>query len=383
MSNTIANRRPFIYCSFFTLSVLILISTGCNIDGGVQQKVPVSLTEQEIDRAMGSVPPEIGVSFSGINFLGSSLYVASNIGVFEVPDNDPQIKLFKWRSEDDVLSGPWMEKANHRLWFFHSGLAQFVTFDGRTWETIDLPMTETSRGSLHYGFSGLGNERDFWMQARTHAGWKWDDRTGKWSLISIPDIKCKDYLDGSDIYSCLASIAPTDKREFVVMHREFIGPTVDLRTTKATRPRPDRVFFLVGNKWNEVEPTNDHDFVVEKVVTAPNVAYLKSHYGPFFKLDAEGIRNIGSPGETSAFIATNEGRLIATVPRVGIFEFTEGWAKIFDCPYPPDFPVAFEYLAEKDGKLAFASVANISISGGTRSRLWISNDGALAEHRLP
>ncbi len=377
------SKRTAFSINLIAIGVLSLGLWGCGF-GDVARDKPYEVTGEDLDQAIQALPPDIGLLFSGVEFFGESLFVSSNVGVFEIAA-DGSLSLFKWNNYDDVLSGPWNDRSANRLWFRHEASADFATFDGREWRTIGLPMPEPTRGDLLHGFNGLTNKDGFWIQAASREGWRWNEESSEWRLISLPEVKCRDYYDGTDTYSCLASIAPTDSREFVIMHGEFISPSTDVRNSKADRPAPDRVFFREGMDWKEVERSDDPDFVTETVVTTPSTVYIRSHYGPYFRVDENGIQSIGSPGRGGAFTETSEGGLIVSVPRIGIFEYRDGWVKIYDCPYPPDYPVAFEYLAESNGKIAFAAVPDPSDTHGygAKSRLWTLIGKDLVERTIP
>lgn len=373
-------RRAF--CSTLICFVAVTLSaTGCGRDTEVpSHRYPLELVGSDIDDAIHSIPSKIGLSFSGVSFYRESLYVTSNVGVFEVK-NGKQVRLFKWFPKDDVVSGPWVDRSANRLWAFHAGLAKFLNFDGEGWQTIEFPIAEPSRGDLLFGYNGLTNKNGFWIQAQTYAGWEWHSESNSWSLIDIPKVRCRDYGDGTDTYSCLASIAPTDQNAFVIMHQEFIGPMADLKSSKAERPMPDRVFFKRGADWIEVKPTDDRDFVTKSVVTTPKYAYIQSHFGPFFRLDETGIQRIEPPGDVEAMAGTSESNLLVSVRNVGIFEYQSGWVKKFAAPYLPGYPVQFAYLTENSGRIALAVMLESGRRSpeGFRSRVWTSDGDKLAE----
>ena len=371
-----------------TLSVvaIALFAIGCgSVHQSVQSSRPRLIIGDEVKQSIDRVPSQIGLSISGLLFFNDDLYATSNGGLLRIAPNG-ELQLFSWSEYDDVVEGPWHDRSNNQFWVYHAGVSELYRFDGREWDAVKLPVEELSRGDSIYGFEGLSNARALWLQARTRSSWQWNAPTRDWSLIEVPDVPCMDYGDGKDTFSCLASVAPVENSLFVIMHRELIAPMSNLVESRAERPLPDRVFYKEGTMWREVSQTKDPDFVMKKVVTAGQYAYVHSQYGPIFRVNRNGIQNLGSPGEIGSMTITSSGALIVSVPHKGIFAFREGWTKLFDSPYPENYPVHFEHLAEQNGRIAYAAVPALSSfkkGEGFKAHIWVTEGNELIDVQIP
>lgn len=375
-------RREKLTLSLVTIALLAI---GCSVVSRSPQSTrPRLVTGDEVSQAIDRVPSEIGLSISGLLFFKGDLYATSNSGLLRIAQNGNR-HLLSWTEYDDVVEGPWFDRSNDQLWVYHAGVSQLYRFDGREWNAVKIPVEELSRGDSIYGFDGLSSVKGFWLQARTRSCWQWNSASHNWALIDVPEVPCMDYSDGNDTYSCLASVGPVGDSIFVIMHREFIGPMANLEDSRAKRPQPDRVFLREGSKWKEVSQTNDPDFVTKRLVTSDKYAYVQSHFGSVFRVDRDGVENLGSPGAIGSMTIASDGALIVSVPHKGIFEYRDGWLKLFDPPYPDNYPVQFEYLAEQSGRIAYSAVPALSSfkrGEGFRSQIWVTEGNELIDVQI-
>lgn len=378
--------RFIFWCVGFMAGMGIMLSiSACRYIDAVRGKpVPQTYEGRELAAAVGAIPSNIGLAFSGLSFYQGRLYVSSNIGVFKISDNEP-MQLLVWYPWNDVVSGPWVDRSRDRLWVLHDALDGFYIYDGVSWMPVDQP-TELNRGDRLTGYSGLSNQSNFWMQASTGV-WHWNKEGRNFEPLDLPPIICSDYPKEMGSSPCFASLAPTDRHEFVIMHTEHIDSLFSWVLTqpeRTPRPLPDRVFLRREGEWIEVSGTNDPSFISKRVVTTPSVAYVLAYDGTMFKIDENAIEKIEPPGQIEAMASTPSGNLIASVRHKGIFRYNDQWTKIFDCPYPQEFPIAFAYLAGDESRVALAAVPEQGerSKDTARAHLWVSKGERMVEIQI-
>lgn len=130
------------------------------------------------------LPSSAHFSFSGLAFFKGKLYVGSNLGLVEIVNGVPS-QLYQSQSSDDVLSGPWLDKADRLLWAVDDHTGELLRFDGNTWFRMPKPTPAKgyySRGDVLEGIRLLGNDQGFWM-ATGGTAWRWDALESKWLQV--------------------------------------------------------------------------------------------------------------------------------------------------------------------------------------------------------
>ena len=335
---------------------------------------------EEIQRRIRSLPADIPIVFSGLSYYRGVLYAATNVGVLRIPKDNPT-QLIGWYPSDDVVSGPWMDRAGDQLWVFHSGLGTFFRYDGHTWLPVALPDTPgrgVRRGDL-FELKGRSSRNAFWIEGDGSA-WKWNADSGAWSLTELPKGLCWPSKPEDDSWLCFAAIAPTEKREYIVMHSQLIPRHPPPTESKADRPTPDQVIAPSARGWENIDSTGDLDFVAKDVISTPVNVYMLSYFGPLYKVDEAGISRIESLGDVEAMTGTADGRLIVSFKGQGVFQYRDRWEKLFDCPYAAGYPIRDAKLSEDGGRIAYAvNVDRNKRSGAEKSHLWLYSADSLIE----
>jgi hypothetical protein len=99
---------------------------------GQSASTPQIKSPQEASTLIRTLPGYARFGYTGLGFLDAKLYASTNIGLLEF-ENGNLSRLYSWSNKDDVVSGPWMDRAHQSLWIFHDGLRRLMRFDGKSW----------------------------------------------------------------------------------------------------------------------------------------------------------------------------------------------------------------------------------------------------------
>jgi len=78
------------------------------------------------------------------------LYAGTNLGIIEF-SGAKATQLYQFQSTDSVVSGPWTDNADHRLWAVDEHTSELIDFDGNKWTRMAEPLPAKgyySRGSF-------------------------------------------------------------------------------------------------------------------------------------------------------------------------------------------------------------------------------------------
>ena len=142
------------------------------------------LPASEVASLIHQLPSYARFSYSGLNFFGGKLYVGTNIGLLLI-EGDHVTQLRRFHTTDSVVSGPWVDVADHLLWVMDDHTEEFLSFDGATWKRVPRPTPQKgyySRGDVLEGVRPLGNTHGFWLAAAGSV-WRWDNAKDEWELL--------------------------------------------------------------------------------------------------------------------------------------------------------------------------------------------------------
>lgn len=370
------------YISLIVGLLLLMPTAGClpvlNLPAN---PTPRTYEGKELSAAIDAALNRHGLFFSGMAFYRNALYVTSNLGLLKFSEDGGKY-LFAWNPNADMVSGPWVDTPNQQLWIFHDNLYKFISFDGTRWSAFDEPKVLT-RGEFLSGYRGVSNDENFWIQSWSDA-WRWDEEKHTFDQVVFPDVPCDNGLSQQvPASSCFGFLAPTKEYELLLMHSQVIDSFFEISMTLPhfESPPQDRVLVRVNGSWVEKASTDSRDFVTKKLVTTSNAAYALTYYKSIYRIDENQIEVLETPGEIEAMTGGRNGALIVSIKDLGIFQYTDRWSKLYDCPYPKDFPERFAYIAADDSRVAFSvSPRQTKVEKGAyRSHLWISNSSNLVE----
>jgi hypothetical protein len=328
---------------------------------------PRIIPSKEIPRIVSAIPSYAGFSYSGLVFFDGKLYASSNIGLLEY-EGGTLSRLYKWYDRDDVISGPWLDRANRSLWVFHDGINKLIRFDGKSWSATDLPRPKEgyTRGDLLRGFRGFSTDAAFWLQGGNHA-WRWDAGKAAWVSEPTPDI------------GLFVSIAPIRDKVFVIMRHEYVPYIAESPFNRSEKPNSDAVYFLQDGRWQELPNKSGVKFFAEDIVIGPEAAYILTRDSKLLRLTPSEIAPIESLGDVEAMAAASSGNLLVSSSNNGVHEYSNGWRKKFPPPYPPSEAEHWTYLAENSGQVAIAITSLTQTAGENKRKypgqttLWLSN----------
>lgn len=349
--------------------IAIFLQLGC----GVKAKQHVSrrnmstprvIDTRGIEGIIQALPSYATFAFSGLSFFHNRLYLSSNIGILEVAGGEK--RLYKWSDNDDVVSGPWYDQAKKRLWFYHRGINKLILYDGSNWEAVDLPFPKEgyTREDILRGPIGRSNANDFWVQIGYHA-WRWNDKECQW--LDEPQPRNEIFF----------GIVPVGEDVLLIMRRDPIpldGPP--------DKPNSDVVFIFRDGLWREIPNRTGSSFFTKSAISAIDAAYILTDTGSILRLTSLDITMVDTPGDCEAIAASSSGTLLASLLNSGIYEYTERWQLRFQSPYSPTDYEHRAYLAESEGRVAFAIVPKLPTSADSknqlgRTKLWLSEGNKL------
>ena len=89
---------------------------------------PRAISSEKLPGLIKRLPANARFSYSGLSFFDGRLYVGTNLGVIEF-SGTKATQLYQFQSSDSVVSGPWTDIANHRLWAVDDHTQELINFD--------------------------------------------------------------------------------------------------------------------------------------------------------------------------------------------------------------------------------------------------------------
>lgn len=346
--------------------VMALLMSNCGLIARSQLNAsnPQIVSSKDAPNIIRGLPSYTRFSYSGLSFFNGRLYASSNIGLLEY-ESGALSKLYKWYDRDDVISGPWIDRANKSLWVFHNGINKLIRFDGKNWSMADLPHSREgfSRGDMLRGFQGISTDSAFWLQGGNYA-WRWDANKNEWIVEPMPDT------------GLFVGIAPIRDKVFVIMRNDYSPTIAESPYNRRDRPNSDALYFSQGGQWQELT-NKSGNFFTENIVIAKEAAYILTKDHRLLRLTTSDISPIESLGDVESMTVTSSGNLLVSFRNNGIYEYSDGWHKRFTSPYPPSEPEHWAYLSESNGQIAFAITSKSQKAGDNKTTLWISSGSDL------
>jgi hypothetical protein len=348
--------------------LIALLMGGCNLIAKSQLNAsnPQIVSSKDVPRLINGLPSYAKFSYSGLSFFNGKLYASSNIGLLEY-EGGTLSRLYTWYEKDDVISGPWVDRANQSLWVFHNGINKLIRFDGKKWSTVDLPRSKEgfSRGDMLRGFQGVSTDSAFRLQGGDYA-WRWDANKSAWIVEPVPDT------------GLFVSIVPVKDRVFIIMQHLYTPYFAESPNNRPDKPNTEAVYFSQNGQWQEL-PNKSGNFFTENIVIAKETAYILTKDGRLLRVTTSDVSPIESLGEVESMTTTSSGNLLVSFRNNGIYEYANGWHKRFACPYPLTEPTHWAYLSENNGQVALAVTSKSQGAGKNAglTALWISSGSEL------
>lgn len=317
-------------------------------------------------------------SLSGVSFFDSELYVGTNLGLVEISDGKPA-RLYQFQSSDSVVSGPWLDRANHLLWATDDHTNELMRFDGNKWTRMPEPVPAKgyySRGDVLEGLRTIGNSEGFWLAAAGTA-WRWDSSALRWQPITLA--QPADYSSVADVIGVL----PIGETALLIVRHELL-PFL---------PRKNEDFSsdeLVGsgNPAAAPLPRDGGAFLADTWTVSEDAGYICTKARNLIRVTKEHIAPLDAPGACEAVTTDDNLNLLVSIRSKGIFRYAQGqWTHIAESPYPTGLGDYWTYLSASSGQLALAIDAQPVVvpqySGGmdmhfvqnAPTSLWVLKDG--------
>lgn len=329
------------------------------------------------------LPAQAKFSLSGISFFNSKLFVGTNLGIIEISGGKP-VEVYQFQSSDSVVSGPWLDKADNRLWAVDDHTGELLCFDGKVWTRMAKPLPSKgyySRGDVLEGIQLVGNANGFWM-ASAGGAWKWDSTSNRWLLIAGNLAQPEDYKRVNEIIGVL----PVGNTVLLIIRHEPLPFLV--------RPGEE---FLSDEVVAASSPTSlgisrvGEPFLSDAWTVTQDAGYICSKDQRLFQITAQSVGQLSAPGPCESLSVDDDSNLLVSVRRKGVFRYATGkWILVAASPYPSGEGEYWTHLSASSTQLAIAvdgkPVVDKEHSSGSQLRfiqnaptsLWVFKDGSFS-----
>lgn len=344
---------------------------------------PRIIAADKLSGLIRRLPAQAKFSLSGISFFNNKLYVGTNLGIIEVSDGKP-VELYQFQSSDPVVSGPWLDKANNRLWAVDDHTGELLSFDGKAWTRMAKPLPSKgyySRGDVLEGLQPIGNAYGFWL-ASAGSAWKWDSASNQWRLIAGNLAQSEDYERVNEILGVL----PVGKTVLLIIRHEPLPFLV--------REGED---FLSDEVVTVSSPTSPgisrvgSPFLSDGWTVTRDAGYICSKDQTLFEITAQSVAQLSTPGPCESVSVDDDSNLLVSIRTKGVFRYAIGnWTLVAASPYPSGEGEYWTHLSASSSQLAVAiygkPVVDKDHSSGSRlhfiqnapTSLWILKDGSFS-----
>jgi len=341
----------------FLLPVIWLLS-GLAPRGAPNSGPPKVLTSPKLSLFLrGGGDPGI----AGLAFFDGALYVGTGMGLVEVRDGKVS-KLLRFQNSISVVSGPWLDPANHLLWAVDDNTMELVRFDGKRWARTPEPVSPDSCRALGFdeGTHLIGGTQGFWLVS-SGCAWRWDAPSRQWRLAATVPPPAG-YPSGS---AFVFGVLPMEPAPLLIIRH-------DLRAWKA---RPDETFasdeIAADAAVNSpaIERQGEPFRAGTWAVTA-DAAYICTKDQTLLQVTTQLVSAVPSPGPCEALAGGADADLLVGIRRQGIFRYSpkNGWTLIANAPYPSGEGDYSAFLAAANGQVAFAMERKPILSEGNNVR---------------
>jgi hypothetical protein len=341
---------------------------------------PKVLPPEKVAHLMDSLPKDAPFALSGLSYFDGDLFASSNVGMFQIHDGKLS-KLYQFQSSDSVVSGPWLDNANHLLWAIDDHTGELLRFDGNRWQRIKKPEPSKgyySRGDILEGVRPVGNDTGFWL-ATAGSAWKWNPESARWQIISHDLAPPKDFHTVNEIVGVL----PVGPKAFLIIRHQplsfLVHPDEDFA--------PDEIVEAADS--SKVLRGDGEPFLADTWAAARDAAYICTKKHTLIRVTTQEVSSVKTPGSCETVSSDHEMNLLISIKTKGIFKYSRdnSWTLIAPSPYQSGDGEYWSHIAESKGQLAFAieaqPVADHEHSAGRDMKfvqnapnaLWVSKDG--------
>lgn len=276
---------------------------------------------EEFHRMVAGLPKEAHLSLAGVGFFDGKLYVGTNLGLLEVVQGKVT-RLFQFQSRDSVVSGPWVDRADHLLWLMDEDRQELVSFDGRQWRRMEKPPSSKgyySRGDAGEGMRFVGDAGGFWMSG-SETAWKWDRGASQWRQIAAALPRPPGY---DEVRELLGPIPAGPQTLLLVRHQ----PLAYIKTQDG-RFHSDEL-EVAGDPGVSSIPRDAKPFLADSWTVAQGIGYICTQDGRLIQATKDRVSEVATEGPCKTVANDEAGNLLVGVRSKGIFRYAAGsWDKI-------------------------------------------------------
>jgi hypothetical protein len=361
----------------YTLLILFSIISFFSQGQSVQQ--PQTITSNGISKSIKGLPSYARFGIWGLSFYDNALYASTNIGLLKIK-SDSIVGLLQWqgKSKGNVVSGPWLDIQNKRLWILNDNAWSLLSFDGNAWKVSKVPEPKRgyTRGDVLNG-QRISSTANFSFLEAGGSYWKWNEAKYSWEAQDVPtDLKITVTYTSlknvtSEIKGTLVRIIPIGNIVGCVMRFELLPFLI-----KDNNFHSDEVHYF-NEKWQQIPNNSGINFLAESVVSVnDDEAFILTQDKRLLRINASEINQVSIIGQCDAIASSSRGKLIASFRNMGIYEFENGWNKKFSAPYPQDNGDYWTYLSENNNRYALTMTPH---EKNRKARIWVSSGDRLKE----
>jgi hypothetical protein len=335
------------YAYLLALLSFVLVGIALFVDfqmGKPNEGPPKVETATTISDLIKRLPQSAHFSLSGLAFFDGELYVGTNLGLVEV-SNGKLARLYQFQSSDSVVSGPWLDRADHLLWATDDHTNELLRFDGSKWARMQEPVPAKgyySRGDVLEGVRPISNAEGFWLAAGGTA-WRWDDAVLKWRQIPLPNPS--NYSDTGDVIGVLPIgedallIVRHQLLPFLLRNNEDFSSDELVRSGDPAAPLPRDGKAFLADAWT----------------VSGDAGYICTKARKLVRVTKQRVDPLDAPGECEAVATDEDLNLLVSIKSKGIFRYTQGqWTLLAESPYPTGAGEYWTHLSVASGQLAIA-----------------------------
>ncbi len=354
----------------YLLALLLIAIVGIPLFVDFQMRKPNGgppkvVTAAKMSDLIKRLPQYAHFSLSGLAFFDGDLYVGTNVGLAEV-SNGKLARLYQFQSSDSVVSGPWLDRADHLLWATDDHTNELLRFDGSKWARMQEPVPPKgyySRGDVLEGVRPISNSEGFWLAA-AGAAWRWDATIQKWRQIPLPDPS-----NDSDAGEVIGVLPIGETALMIVRHQMLpflLRKNEEFSSDELVRS---------GDSGGAPLPRDGNAFLADAWTASGDAGFICTKEGKLVRVTKERVAPLDAPGTCEAVATDEDLNLLVSIKNKGIFQYTQGqWTLIGESPYPTDAGEYWTHLSVASGQLAIAidaqPVADPQSSGGIGMRFY-------------
>lgn len=320
-----------------------------------------------------ALPASAHFSYTGLAYFDGKLYAGTNVGLLEI-EGDHVTRLFCTQKWDSVVSGPWVDVADHLLWLMDDHTHELLSFGGGQWNRVAMPTPGKgyySRGDVLEGVRPLGNPRGFWMASASSA-WKWDNGARHWNMENMPGLAMT--ADRSDD---LIGVLPVGGQLLLILRHEPLAFLV----------KPDEEFqsdsvMIKGGDWHDIPTRQPLRFFAEQWVVAGDSGYVCTRTGSVLRVTTQAISLVDTPDACETLAIGPGDVLLGSFRTKGVYQ-SDGvsWKLQAIHPYPSGAGQYWTHLSASGKQMALMIEAMPGSAAPTS--LWVSHGNNFLPVSLP